>query len=214
MGNWQHSKVLLTKQWDPIIGVWWWNPHCHTVMIATNACRFLVLQNWLIVLFFMQCKRFLHLGESDHRKCNACNHVFVDKSKWLWFRIPALVFSVHPSVLPMWKTSLHPKKQIILKQHTSPILLFMFVDVFRKGFLKKKKHFKQTHLPWFRREILYLFCTCIINWDVFNYFGCWNKACEVVYSVSFHCPIFATVVKLESGPVFHLFGTDSRIEEA
>lgn len=146
VGNWQHSKVLLTKQWDPIIGVWWWTSHCHTVMIATNACRSLVLQNWLIVLLFMQCDRFLHLGESDRCKCNACKRVFVDKSKWLWFSIPALVFSVHPSALPLWKTSLHlKKKKIILKQHTSPILLFMlFVDVFRKGFLKKQNWSRPT----------------------------------------------------------------------
>lgn len=90
--------------------------------------------------------------------------VFVDKSKWLWFNSPARVLSVNASVLPLWNTSLHvkKKKKIITKQHTSPILLFMlFVDVLRKGFLKK--NLKQTHFPWFRREILYLFCTCIIN---------------------------------------------------
>lgn len=26
-------------------------------------------------------------------------------------------------------------------------------------------------------KTLYLFCMCIIIWDVFNYFDCWNKAC-------------------------------------
>lgn len=31
-----------------------------------------------------------------------------------------------------------------------------------------------------RPKILYLFCICIIIWDVFNYFDCWNKACEMI----------------------------------
>lgn len=110
VGNRQHSKVLLTKQWDPITGVWWWASHYHTVMIATNACRSLVLQNWLIVLFSTRCDRFLQLGESDHCTCNACNRVFVDK-KWLWFNSPACVLSVNASVLPLWNTSLHFKKK-------------------------------------------------------------------------------------------------------
>lgn len=72
----------------------------------------------------------------------------------------------------------------------------LFVDVFREGFLKKWIWSR----PTFTGEILYLFCTCIINWDVFNYFGCWNKACEVVYSVAeFALSCFATVVKQQSG---------------
>lgn len=72
----------------------------------------------------------------------------------------------------------------------------LFVNVFREGFLKKIIWSR----PTFTGEILYLFCTCIINWDVFNYFGCWNKACEVVYSVAeFSLSCFVTVVKLQSG---------------
>lgn len=38
---------------------------------------------------------------------------------------------------------------------------------------------RETDTPTGRKhhEDLYLFCICIINWDVFNYFECWNKAC-------------------------------------
>lgn len=37
---------------------------------------------------------------------------------------------------------------------------------------------RQTDTPMGENhKDLYLFCICIINWDVFNYFECWNKAC-------------------------------------
>lgn len=142
VGNWQHSKVLLTKQWDPIIGVWWWNSHCHTVMIATNACRSLVLQNGLIVLLSMQCDHFLHLrGEETANVMHATVLLSIKASDSGSVSLPLCsVFIL--LFLPLWKISLHfkKKKKNILKQQTSPILLFMlFVDVFRKGFLKKKK---------------------------------------------------------------------------
>lgn len=51
----------------------------------------LVLLNWLNVLLSMQCNCFLLNGcfndTGPHCRCNACNHVFVDESKWLWFSI-------------------------------------------------------------------------------------------------------------------------------
>lgn len=117
-GKPEHSKVLKPFQWGPAIGVWWWNSRCHTVIIATNACRTFGATKLTLVVYAVQLFSSLVLvwwkrssEKGDHCRCYACNHVFVDKSKWLWFNIilPAHVFSVHPSVcfLPLWKTPLH-----------------------------------------------------------------------------------------------------------
>lgn len=139
-------------------------------------------------------------------------HVFVDKKKAsdsgsISFPCPCVQCWSFCLFAPVENSISLKKKE--KKQHTSPTLLLMlFVDVFREGFLKKE--FEADPLSWFKREILYLFCTCIINWDVFNYYGCWNKACEVVYSVAeFSLSCFATVVKLKSdvrmlGKLVHL----------
>lgn len=58
-GTLNHLKVLLLIQWGPVISIWWSNSHSHTVIVATNACRTLVLLNSLIVLLSMQCNCFL-----------------------------------------------------------------------------------------------------------------------------------------------------------
>lgn len=163
----------------------------------------LVLLNWLIVLLSMQCNCFLLKCWFDdrglHCRCNACNHVFVDISKWLWFNIISLPMCPVLILLPVYpcgKLLFTKKKKTAHIFH--PVVYVVCWCLFRERFLKKE--FEADPLSWFKREILYLFCTCIINQDVFNYFGCWNKACEVVYSVAeFSLSCFATVVKLKSG---------------
>lgn len=42
---------------------------------------------------------------------------------------------------------------------------------------EKKNHRSEKDPPMVPTKDLYLFCTCIVFRDVFNYFGCWNKAC-------------------------------------
>jgi len=65
------------------------------------------------------------------------------------------------------------------------LFYFCLFDLFSvKGFSQKRKTRRQKEKsteeinpPMVPTKDLYLFCTCIVFQDVFNYFGCWNKAC-------------------------------------
>lgn len=124
----------------------------------------LVLLNWLIVLLSMQCNCFLLKCWFDKRvpqkrwslHCNACNRVFVDKSKWLWFNIislPMCSVLILLSICPCGKL-LFTKK----KQHTSPpCCLCCLLMSIAKGFLKK--NLKQTHFHGLKER----FCTYFVH---------------------------------------------------
>lgn len=144
------------------------------------------------------------LWKEDQCRCNAYNHVYVDTSKWLWLNnisfpmcsvLVLCVFLVENYSLLLTKNKKKEKKEKSSTHFPPCCLCCLLMSFSQKGFLKKD--LKQTHFHGLKREILYLFCTCIINQDVFNYFGCWNKACEVVYSVAeFSLFCLATVVQL------------------
>lgn len=171
----------------------YWN-HCHLMPAEP-----LVLLNWLLVLLSMQCNCFL-------LKCWFDNRGPLKKWSLQLYCMQICLVQYHfpcPCVqcwsfclfAPVENSSLLKKTKNQTAHISHPVVYVVCWCLSCEGFLKKE--FEADPLSWFKREILYLFCTCIINQDVFNYFGCWNKACEVVYSVAeFSLSCFATVVKL------------------
>lgn len=134
----------------------------HTVIIATNACRSFgaTKLTYCLVVYARQLFSSEVFWKGDHCRCNACNHVFVDKSKWFWFNIISLHICsvlIHLSVCLLVEKLLFTKTKK-KKQHTSPTLLLMFLSMsFAKGFLKK--NLKQTHFHGLKQR----FCTYFVH---------------------------------------------------
>lgn len=171
---------------------WWWKYRYHTVIIATNACRTFGANKLThcLVVYAVQLfsSEVLVWWQRSAERWSLQMHAIM--SLWMkasdWFNLISLPMC---SVLILHVCSVCPFGKLLFTKktknstHLPPCCLrCLLMSFFREGFLKKD--FEADPLSWFKGEILYLFCTCIINRDVFNYFGCWNKACEVVYSVA------------------------------
>lgn len=120
----------------------------------------------------------------------AHNLIWVEWMDWLPVRplseTPAFIFSFIFLYMPLPPSFLDFISS--LQMQCTP---FNFILVFFVWFVFSERFFKKKKLKWGGKkktteEIdpqmvpakdLYLFCTCIVFRDVFNYFGCWNKAC-------------------------------------
>lgn len=141
-----------------------------------------------------QCDAIAHIKVSEEREnswigyCRfAHNLIWVKWMDWL----PVRFISKTPAFLTILKFHLpvHAASPIsVLFSFRNEMHTFLFVCFvwfgFSERFLantkwggKKNKFTEEIDPQTVPAKDLYLFCTCIVFRDVFNYFGCWNKAC-------------------------------------